>query len=155
MAVEPGLANQKLEPPAELFGDALDLGANVIEPFGVVAHCGADAGRRAIFAERSAQRGAPFAGGHAGFGAGDRGRHDVGAALRRAAQSIKRRGNRLPVALLSPCFEARHLIGFGFRRDGQHRAGGGSERRWLGFGETVDADHNLLAALDRLDAPGI
>ncbi len=85
MAVEARLADQKFQPPAELFRHPVDLGADVVEAFGVVAHGGADAGRRAVFAERGAQRKAPFAGGDAGFGAVDRGRHDVVAALCRAA----------------------------------------------------------------------
>ena len=71
MAVEPGLADQQFQPTAELFRNAVDLGANLIKPFGVVAHRGAHSGRRAIFAEGGTQRGAPFAGGDAGLRAGD------------------------------------------------------------------------------------
>ena len=86
MAVEAGLADQERHAPAELARDAIDLGADVVEAADVVAHGVADAGRRAVFAERLAQRPAPFAGGDAGFGAGDRGRHDVGAAGRGALE---------------------------------------------------------------------
>src|SRR5262245_13409820 len=58
MAVEPGLADQKLQAAAELFRHAVDLGADVIESLGVVTHGGADPGRRPIFAE-CGSRGAP------------------------------------------------------------------------------------------------
>ena len=111
MAVEAGLADQEFQPPAELFRHAVDLGADVVEAFGVVAHGGADAGRRAVFAERRAQRKAPFAGGDAGFGAGDRRRHDVAAAFRRLAQIVERRRDRLGVARVAPGREPRDLLG--------------------------------------------
>ena len=65
MAVEPRLADQKFQPPAEPLRYPVDRGADVVEPFGVVADGGADAGRRTVFAERGAQRKAPLAGGDA------------------------------------------------------------------------------------------
>ena len=52
MAVEAGLADQEGQPPAELARHAVDVGANVVEAADVVAHRVADAGRRAVFAER-------------------------------------------------------------------------------------------------------
>ena len=100
MAVEAGLADQERQPPAELARHAVDIGANVVEAVDVVAHGAADAGRRAVFAERLAQRPAPFAGGDAGFGAGDRGRHDVGAA---GGGALEVRQRRLRPALSSRC----------------------------------------------------
>ena len=121
MAVEAGLADQEFQPPAEFFRHAVDFGADVVEALGIVAHGGADAGRRAVFAEGGAQRKAPFAGGDAGFGAGDRGRHDVAAGLRRLAQRIERGGDRLAVARGAPGREPRDLVGLGFRRHGEDR----------------------------------
>ena len=65
---------------------------------------------------------------------------------------LERRRDRAAVTLLAPGIEPRDLVGFGFGRNGQHRARGGGQRRRLGFGEAIDADHDLLAALDRFDA---
>ena len=71
MAVEPGFAHQELQAPTKLLRYAVDLGTKVVKALGIVAHGGADAGRRPVFAERRAQRKAPLAGGDAGFGAVD------------------------------------------------------------------------------------
>src|SRR6185503_21100450 len=72
VAVEPGLADEERHSPPELARDAIDAGANVVKSTDVVAHRLTDTGRRAVFPEGFAQRPAPFAGGDAGFGAGDR-----------------------------------------------------------------------------------
>ena len=76
----------------------------------------ADAGRRAVFAERLAQRKAPFAGGDAGFGAGDRGRHDVAAACAAACASSSSAAATaaLSRAARQAC-KPRDLIGLGLR----------------------------------------
>ena len=44
------------------------------------------------------------------------------------------------------------LLGLGLRRDSENRFGGACKRRLFGLDEPVDADHGLLAALDRLHA---
>ena len=134
---------------------AIDVGADVVEPVHVVAHGAADAGRRAVFAERLAQRPAPFAGGDAGLGAGDRGRHDVAVLLRRGAELLERGGDRLGVAGRPPRLETLDLLGLDFRRHRQDRAFAGRQRRDFGRRELVDADHDLLAALDRLQPRGV
>ena len=71
--------------------------------------------------------------------------------LRRLAQFRKRRGDRIGVARRAPGIEPLDLIGLGFLRNGENRIGGIGQRRRLGLDETIDADHGLLAALDRLD----
>ena len=55
-----------------------------------------DAGRRAVFAEDTAQGLAPFAGGDARLGAGDRRLHDVAAFACRGVESLRAR-------LCAPC----------------------------------------------------
>ena len=151
MAVEAGLADQEFQPPAELARHAVDVGAQVVEAHGLVARRAADAGRRAILAEAFTQREAPFAGGDAGFGAGDRGRHDVAVLLRGRAQLLQRRRDRLLIARGAPGLEPLDLLGLGLRRHGEDGVGSAGERRRLALDEAVDADHGLLAALDRLD----
>src|SRR5579872_6016520 len=80
VAVQAGLADEERQPPPELSRHAVDVGADVVEAADVVAHGAADAGRCPVFAEGSPQRPTPFAGGHAGFGAGDGGGHDIATA---------------------------------------------------------------------------
>ncbi len=62
------------------------------------AAASATPGGGAVFAEYLAQNPAPFAGGHAGLRAGDGGRHDVAAVLRRG---LRGRQGRRPPALAS------------------------------------------------------
>ena len=71
----------------------------------------------------------------------------------RAARSqiLQRGRDRLRVALRAPGLEPLDLLGFGLVRHGEDRAVGRGERRGLALGEPVDADHDLLAALDRLE----
>src|SRR6202030_3953793 len=116
---------------------AVDLGADIVEAFGVIAHGGADAGRRAVLAERRAQRKTPFAGGDAGFGAGDRWRHDVAAGFRRFAYSVERRGARLGIARVAPGGESLDLSGLRFGRYGDDGFGGIGQRRRFGLDEAV------------------
>ena len=125
------------------------LGAHLVEPAGIVARRAADAGRRAIFAERLAQCLAPFAGGDAGFRRCDRCGHDVAAFGRSGAQVLQRGRDGFRVALRAPCVKARDLLGLDLVRHGEDRAFAGRKRRSLGFDEAVDADDDLLAALDR------
>ena len=116
MAVEPGLADQEGQAATELAGYPVDVGADVVEPADVVAHGAADAGRRAVFAERFAQRPAPFAGGDAGLGAGDRGWHYIAAAGGGAFQFAERRRNRVFVARRTPGDQPLELVAFGILR---------------------------------------
>ena len=59
------------------------------------------------------------------------------------------------VAGAAPGLELLDLLGFGLRRDREDGIGRAGERRWLALHEPVDADHGLLAAFDRLDAPRV
>src|SRR5262249_54085522 len=155
VAVEPGLADQEFHAAAELLRHAVDLGAQVVESGRVVAHAAADAGRRAILAEAVAQYRAPFAGGDAGLRAGDRGRHDVVARARGAGGLGARRLHRLVVARRAPGLEPCDLLGLDVIRHREDRVLAGGERRLLALDEAVDADHGLLAALDRLEPPRV
>src|SRR5262249_36606100 len=62
MAVEPGFADQQLDAPAELVGDALDLATHVLETGIGLRSCdgAADTGGGTIFPEYLAQRMPPF-----------------------------------------------------------------------------------------------
>ena len=124
-------------------------------PVDVVAHGAADAGRRAVFAEGLAQRPAPFAGGDAGFGAGDGGRHDVGAAGGGAFQFGERVVDRRVVALRAPGFQPFDLAALGVFRHRHDRLDAAGERRGLALEIFVDADDDLLAALDRFQPRGV
>src|SRR6516225_8367125 len=88
MAVEARFAEHEFQPAAEPAGYAVDVGAQVVKAHRVVARRAPDAGGRAVLAEAFAQREAPFAGGDAGFGAVDRGRHDVATFSCRGAQFL-------------------------------------------------------------------
>ena len=59
------------------------------------------------------------------------------------------------VAGAAPGLELLDLLGFGLRRDREYGIGRAGERRWLALHEPVHADHGLLAAFDRLDAPRV
>src|SRR5580700_7783707 len=115
VAVKSGLAHQECQPASELARHAVDLAADVVEPFDVVAHGLADASRRAVFAERLAKRPAPLAGGNAGLGARDRRRHDVAPAGGRAFEFGQRRLDLRVIALRAPGFEPRDLASLGLR----------------------------------------
>src|SRR6187401_844108 len=67
MAVQSRLANEEREPATKFAGNAVDIGADVVEPGDVVAHRATNAGRRPVFAESLAQRPSPFAGCDARF----------------------------------------------------------------------------------------
>ena len=108
----------------------------------------ADAGRRAVGAERLAQRARPLAGRHARAGGGDRGRHDVLVARRHAAQLLQR--GRHVAARGAPALELVARLLLDRRVDHQDPAVGGQRRR-LGLLVAVDADHHLLAGLDPAD----
>src|SRR5262249_23301958 len=148
-------ADHEFQPPAELARHAVDVGAQIIEPDGLVARRPPDAGGSAVLAETFAQREAPLAGGHAGFGAGHRSEHDVAVLARRRTQLLEGRRPGLLVAARTPGLEPLDLLGLGLWRDGDDRVGGAGERRRLALDEAIDADDGLLAALDRLDAPRV
>src|SRR5215468_2380451 len=111
MAVEAGLAEHEFQPAAKLARHAVDVGAQVVEAHRLVARRTSDAGGRAVLAEAFAERKAPFAGGDAGFGAVNRGRHDVAIFSCRGAQLLESRRDRLLVAGAAPCLEALDLLG--------------------------------------------
>jgi hypothetical protein len=74
------------------------------------------------------------------------------AAASSAASAGRRSGGVAPRA---PGLEVFHLAGLGRGVDGQEAAvGPGRQRRGLALGVGVDADHDLLAAFDGLQAPG-
>ena len=115
----------------------------------------ADAGGGAVLAERVAQRLGPLAGGHAGAGGGDRRRHDVlrvvGGRRARARPAPRRRppgrARRASARAAARCLASTSGID-----DQDPAVGAGGERRGLGRGEAVHADHDLLAGLDPLPA---
>src|ERR1044072_9496372 len=61
MAVQPRLADEKRQSPAELAGNAVDVGAEIVEPGDVIAPGAPNASRRAVFAESLAQCRSPSA----------------------------------------------------------------------------------------------
>ena len=167
MAVQPRLADQHLEPPAEPPGQGLDPAAHRLQGsdavFGNRPHRRgrADAGGRPVEAEDAAQRPAPFAGRHAGMGAGDRQFHDVAAVADGALQfgDCRLRLNLVPRR--APFLEPGDLHRLGGRIDGEEAAvsaarpalvpGAFGERRGRAFGPAVYTDDGLLAGLDRRD----
>ena len=84
MAIKPRFADQEGEATAEFAGDAINIRANVVEAGNVIAHRTTHTGRRAIFPKGLAEGPAPFTGGDARLGAGDRSRHDIAVAVRGA-----------------------------------------------------------------------
>jgi hypothetical protein len=113
----------------------------------------ADAGGGAVLAEDLAQHLAPFAGGDARLGAAMEGsmtlRPSCAAARSSAERLLVRRfaSRAARQALrLSTCWASTRRI------DHHDRAFARGERRGFGLGEAVDADDDLLAALDGLEA---
>ena len=97
----------------ERLADALDLVAQLVERVVRAADGGglADAGRRAVLAERVAQRLRPLAGRHARAGGRDRRGHDVLVRLRRDARELGERGvDGGLVALGAPALERLALL---------------------------------------------
>src|SRR5262249_52168487 len=151
VAVKPWFTDQDFRPPSELARHALNLSPQIVDALAVVARRARNAGRSAVFAEPLAQHFAPFAGGHAGFGAGDRRLHYIAARLRGTPQVGKRGLHRRSVPRGAPRPQAGDLVGLDL---GRHRENGallGLKRRRLGFGEAIDTDDDLLTAFDRLD----
>ena len=101
------------------------------------------------------QRVAPFAGRDARLGRLDRSGHDVDAARRRHAQRPQRLLDPLVIAAGAPGLEACDLLRLGFGRGNHDRALARGQRGRLGIHEGVDADDDLLAALDRLEPAGV
>ncbi len=130
MAVEAGLADDEARRLAELLGEvgdkqahvALDLrrGSRAVTPVG------------ARYSPKTApQRLAPLAGGDAGLGGSDRGRHDVAALAGGGLERVERRIDGLAVARGAPAADVDgrfHLDRLGHGEDG---ALGGGQRRGL------------------------
>src|SRR5262249_28596537 len=148
-------ADQHGQPPPKLARDAVHFGADIVEAGDVVARGGADAGRRAVFAERLAQRPAPFASGDAGLGAFDRGRHDVAGAAGCIPGILERGRAGTRVARGAPRGEPLDLLALSLLGHGDDRLGAARKRRWFAFQVLVDADHPLLTTLDRLEPCGV
>ena len=112
----------------------------------------ADAGRRAVGAERVAQALRPLAGRHARARGRDRRRHDVlvGARATRASSSSARRDRRRRRARRAtrPAPRPARPRPRDRRRGSRRRSG---QRRRLGLDVAVDADQHLLAGLDPRD----
>lgn len=102
MAVEPGLADQELEPAAKLARDRVDSLAHRRELARIGARRLPHAGGRAVFAKDLAQRGPPFAGGHASLRRRDGRLHDVAPLSGRAPEIPERLGHGRVVAGLAP-----------------------------------------------------
>src|SRR5215510_12311708 len=133
----------------------IDLGTDIVEALRVVAHGTSDAGRRTILAECIAQREAPFACGHAGLGTPDRGRHDIAVLPCGAPEPVERLGDGLGIARRPPSPQPLDLLRLHLLGHSEDGVCGAGEWRRLSLEETVDADHDVLAALDRLDAPHV
>ena len=109
-----------------------------------------DAGRRPVGAEGLAQDRRPLAGRRARLGGGDRRRHHVlGLVGGDLGQLGERRLDRVLVALGLPGLERLDPLALDLGVGGEDAAvGARRQRRVLGLGEAVLADHLLLAALD-------
>src|SRR5215472_9313621 len=117
MAVEPGLADQHLEPPPACrrdLGEALPhrLDAALRLLLGWERGLG-DAGRRTIVAEDGAEAPGPLAGSDAGAGAGDRWLHDVASLAHRRLKRGEALARRFAVASAAPRLQARDLLALG------------------------------------------
>jgi hypothetical protein len=156
VAVEAGLADQHLEPAAEIRAGVLDLLAHRGEHvLGDHRPGPGDAGGCPVLAENLAQALRPLAGGNTGVGAGDRGRHDVAAFLGRFLELGQGRYHRLRVARGAVRLQALDLLLLGLGVDREEAAVlARGQRRRGGLGVGVDADHLLLAGGDRGDADG-
>ena len=117
---------------------------------------------RAVVAEDLAQDAGPLAGGGAGLGGLDRRRHDVAPLVAGGlGELLERRVDGALVALGLPLLERLDPLALDLGVGGEDAAVlAGGERRVLGLGEPVLADHLDLAALDpgdplavRLDQP--
>ena len=150
MAVQAGLADEELETAPERLAQPLDLLAQLGHL--LATDCGglADPGRGAVLAERLAERLRPLAGGGAGAGGGDRGRHDVLAVLGGHPGQL---GERLVsfclIAPRAPGLDSCLLVGLDLGIDDQDpTVRVGRQRRRLGRGELVHPDDGQLAGLD-------
>ena len=157
VAVEARLAHQQLERAAELHAyrthpraDLLDCGVSRAQ---FASH---HAGRCAVFAEDSAQRVGPLAGCYARLRTADARGHHVRAAFRGVAQSRERALGVGRAALVTERAQAfdrgalRRFVHLEHRTRAAH-----DERARLGLGVRVHPDHELLAALDRAQPPGV
>ena len=78
------------------------------------------------------------------------------AAVRRGALEVgERRRDRLGVARRAPGLQPLDLIDLGLLGHGHDRLDAAGERRGLAFEIFVDADHDLIAALDRFEPRGV
>ena len=140
----PGLATSSRGGPPAIAFDPLGHGSQHRRRAGM-ADGGADAGRRAVLAEHLAQTSGPLAGGAAGVGQRDRGRHDVRRSTRRPGAARRARASTASASRLDrqACTSAISSAST-VRVDLQDRLLA-AERRRRGLGEAVDADDDLLA----------
>ena len=123
VAVEARLADQHLDPPAEPVRDRRHPRPHLGQGLAAGRRRRlADPGRRPELAEDFPQRPRPFAAGNPGVGAGDRGRHDVGAVLGRSREAGQRDFHRFTVARRPPSLEAGDLLGLGLGVDREKAA---------------------------------
>ena len=150
VAVEAGLADEDLRRAADRLADAGDLVAQLGDLLGRGGRGRlADAGRRAVGAERVAQRLRPLAGGGARAGGGDRRLHHVLVGRGDARELLQRGGHGGLVALRAPLAErVERLLLDGGVDDQDPALGVGRQRGRLGLLVAVDADQHLLAGLD-------
>ncbi len=145
MTVEAGLADQHLDAPAKPSRHRVDLPPRDFEAAVGDAGGTRDTGRRTILAEHAAQRVRPFAGGDAGLGAGDRGRHDVAVFLGGGDQLGKGCLHRSTITIGAPGVQPLDLAALDRIVDRQDRILAAGKRRGRALGVGVDADHGLLA----------
>src|SRR5690606_10104683 len=162
VTVETGLADEHLGTPPDrvlelLDGDAKLRGAVV----GTVrlghARDARDAGGRAVLAEDLAHGVGPLAGRDARMRRRDRRRHDVAAVLRRFDEVLERLANALRIAARTPGRELLLVLALDARIDAQDRARAtvGEQGALRRLREAIDADDDLLAALDGRKAPRV
>src|SRR5258706_10877260 len=157
VTVEAGLADEQLQPAAQLLRDLVDARADRGELRQVAArrHGRVDARRRAVLAVHGAQRVGPLARRDSRVRAAHGGLHQVRPGLQRVAQACER---RLDVPRVAPrALRAQALDLLASRRvvDREDRSGALQERRRLALAELVDAADDALPRLHLPNAPRV
>ena len=156
MTVQPRLADQDLDPPAQLFTDRGDFFLDRRHlAAGGLPRRPADAGGGPIFAVDLAKRRGPFAAGDPGMGAGDGGVHDVAAVAGRPLQPLQGGRGGFAVTGVPPGGEPGDLLSFRPHVHRQDAAVAGGQRAGSSLGEFVDADHHLFAGFDGGQTPAV
>src|SRR5689334_22144477 len=155
MPVEAWLADDELDAAAKPASERIDPLAHALDAGERSGRRPRHARGRTILAKDRAQARAPFAGGDAGLGAGDRRLHDVAPVAGCRRQRLQSAPHLIRVAAGPPCTQPSDLSGLDAVIDGLDRHATGSKRRGLALRPAIDADHDLLAGLDAPHALGV